>query len=109
MSFSDPGFYSALSSGYPLGPVPDADAVIAYENAHAGNFLNVISPNSDSLGSFVVSDRITAGYVMNTTAIGALQLNVAARGVATHATPPAHSLSPTTLPPAPHLTPHTPP
>src|SRR6267378_2069251 len=42
-TFSDPDFYSALSGGFPLGPVPDADAVIAYENAHLGNFRNVIS------------------------------------------------------------------
>ncbi len=93
MTFSDPGFYSALSSDYPLGPVPDADAVIAYENAHAGNFLNVISPASDSLGSFDGSERITSGYVMNTTDIGALQLNVGLRVEATHATYAGHSLS----------------
>src|SRR5438552_2811069 len=93
MSFSDPGFYSALSSGYPLGPVPDADAVIAYENAHAGNFRNVISAASDSLGSFDGSERITAGYVMNTTDGGALQVNVGVRVEATHATYAGHSLS----------------
>src|SRR6267378_1861675 len=93
MTFSDPSFYTALSSGYPLGPVPDADAVIAYENAHAGNFLNVISPNSDSLGSFDGSERITAGYVMNTTDVGALQVNVGVRVEATHATYAGHSLS----------------
>src|SRR6267378_70330 len=93
MTFSDPSFYTALSSGYPLGPVPDADAVIAYENAHAGNFLNVISPNSDSLGSFDGSERITSGYVMNTTDIGALQVNVGVRVEATHATYAGHSLS----------------
>jgi len=93
MSFSDPGFYSALASGYPLGPVPDADAVIAYENAHLGNFRNVISPNSDSLGSFDGSERITAGYVMNTTDVGALQLNVGVRVEATHASYAGHSLS----------------
>jgi len=93
MTFSDPSFYSALSSGYPIGPVPDADAVIAYENAHAGNFLNVISPASDSLGSFDGSERITSGYVMNTTDIGALQLNVGLRVEATHSTYAGHSLS----------------
>src|SRR6266850_3663949 len=93
MTFSDPDFYSSLSSGFPLGPVPDADAVIAYENAHLGNFLNVISPASDSLGSFDGSERITSGYVMNTTDIGALQLNVGLRVEATHATYAGHSLS----------------
>src|SRR5438445_8578027 len=93
MSFSDPGFYSALASGYPLGPVPDADAVIGYENAHAGNFRNVISAASDSLGSFDGSERITAGYVMNTTDVGALQVNVGVRVEATHATYAGHSLS----------------
>src|SRR3989442_11517931 len=93
MSFSDPGFYSALASGYPLGPVPDADAGIAYENGHAGNFLNVISAASDSLGSFDGSERITAGYVMNTTDVGALQVNVGVRVEATHSTYVGHSLS----------------
>jgi TonB-dependent receptor len=93
MSFSDPGFYSALASGYPLGPVPDADAVIAYENAHASNFRNVISAASDSLGSFDGSERITAGYVMNTSDVGALQVNVGLRVEATHATYAGHSLS----------------
>jgi TonB-dependent receptor len=93
MSFSDPGFYSSLASGYPLGPVPDADAVIAYENAHAGNFNNVISAASDSLGSFDGSERILAGYLMNTTDVGAVQVNVGLRVEATHATYAGHSLS----------------
>jgi TonB-dependent receptor len=92
-SFSDPEFYSSLARGYPLGPVPDADAVIAYENAHAGNFRNVISPASDSLGSFDGSERIKAGYVMNTTDAGALQVNVGLRVEATHASYAGHSLS----------------
>ena len=91
--FTDPDFYSALAGGYSLGPVPNADAVIAYENAHLGNFLNVISPSSDSLGSFDGTERITAGYVMSTTDVGALQVNVGLRVEATHATYAGHSLS----------------
>jgi len=91
--FTDPDFYSALAPGYPLGPVPNADAVIAYENAHAANFMNVISPNNDSLGSFDGSERIKAAYVMSTTDVGALQLNVGLRVEATHATYAGHSLS----------------
>ncbi len=91
--FTDPDFYSGLARGYSLGPVADPDAVIAYENAHAGNFRNVISPASDSLGSFDGSERITAGYVMSTTDVGALQVNVGVRVEATHATYAGHSLS----------------
>ena len=92
-SFSDPNFYTSLSSGYALGPMPDADAVVAYENAHAGNFLNVISPESDSLGSYSGSERIVAGYVMNTTDVGALRVNVGVRVEATHASYLGHSLA----------------
>ncbi|OLB49756.1 MAG: hypothetical protein AUI08_07150 [Gemmatimonadetes bacterium 13_2_20CM_2_65_7] len=91
--FTDPDFYSGLASGYPLGPVANADAVISYENAHAANFRNVISPASDSLGSFDGSERITSGYVMNTTDVGALQVNVGLRVEATHASYAGHSLS----------------
>jgi len=90
--FTDPDFYSALAGGYSLGPVPNADAVIAYENAHFGNFRNVISAESDSLGSFDGSERIKAGYVMNTTDVGALQVNVGLRVEATHASYAGHSL-----------------
>ena len=62
--------------------------MIAYENAHLANFHNVISPASDSLGSFDGSERITSGYVMNTTDVGALQVNVGLRVEATHASRP---------------------
>jgi TonB-dependent receptor len=92
-SFSDPGFYRSLATGYAIGPMPDAAAVIAYENAHLGDFLNVISPASDSLGSYDGSERITAGYVMNTTDIGAMRVNVGLRLEATHASYLGHSLS----------------
>ncbi|HXM39207.1 MAG TPA: TonB-dependent receptor [Gemmatimonadales bacterium] len=92
-SFSDPDYYTALASGYAIGPVANAAAVIAYENTHAGNFRNVISAASDSLGSFGGSERITAGYVMNTTDVGALQVNVGLRVEATHASYAGHSLS----------------
>ena len=92
-SFADPTFYSSLSSGYRIGPVPDYAAVVAYETAHAAAFTNAADPMNDSLSSFSGSERIMAGYLMNTTDVGALQVNVGLRVEATHSTYTGHALS----------------
>ena len=91
-NFSDPGFYSRLSPGFAIGPVPNSDAVLAYENTHSADFTMVTSPNDDSLGSFGGSERIIAGYLMNTTDIGALRVNTGLRLEATRSTYSGHSL-----------------
>ena len=91
-SFTDPNFYNHLSTGFAIGPVPNSDAVLAYETAHAADFVDVSSAADDSLGSFSGSERILAGYLMNTTDVGALRVNVGLRVEATRATYAGHSL-----------------
>jgi TonB-dependent receptor len=92
-SFSDPSFYSALSSGYAIGPVPDPTSVVAFENAHLQSFLDLSAPSSDSLASYNGEERIAAGYVMNTTDFGPLRVNVGLRAEATHSSYFGHVLS----------------
>ncbi len=91
--FTDPGFYSRLTRGYAIGPVPNNAAVTAYENAHAAEFSQTRNPVQDSLGSFHGSERIVAAYAMSTTELGALRVNVGLRVEATHARYLGHALA----------------
>ena len=92
-AFSDPGFYSSLSSGYAIGPVPDPTSVVAYENSNTGSFLDLTAPSDDSLGSFNGEEKITAGYVMNTTDLGQMRVNLGLRLEATRSSYLGHVLS----------------
>jgi TonB-dependent receptor len=92
-SFSDPGFYSTLTNGYSIGPMPDQAAVAVWEGAHPGAFANATNATGDSLGSFSGSERITAVYAMQTTDFGPLRVNLGLRVEATHATYNGHALS----------------
>src|SRR5665213_431010 len=92
-SFTDPSFYQQLASGYSLGPVADNSAVNAYEDAHPSLFNQTRDPVKDSLGSFAGSERVTAAYVMNTTDVGALRVNLGLRVEATNASYRGHALS----------------
>jgi TonB-dependent receptor len=91
--FSDPGFYSSLSSGYAIGPMPNDAAVTAWEDTHPSAFAQAIDPTGDSLSSFHGTEQITAAYVMNTTDFGPLRVNLGLRVEATHATYLGHVLS----------------
>ncbi len=92
-SFSDPGFYTAFTGGYNMGPMADPAATVAYESAHAGDFLDVMDPSADSLSSFKGSEQVTAGYVMSTTDVGSFHVNVGLRVEATHSSYLGHVLT----------------
>ncbi len=92
-SFSDPSFYTAFTGGYAMGPVPDAGATVAYEASHAFDFLDVIDPSSDSLGSFKGSEQVTAGYLMDDADIGSLHVNAGLRVEATHSSYLGHAVT----------------
>jgi TonB-dependent receptor len=81
--FSDPSFYSTLSSGFAMGPVPDLGITNAWENAHSAAFADNSDPVRNALAGFNGSERIYAGYAMNTIEYGRLRLNVGVRVEAT--------------------------
>ncbi len=77
--FQDPGFYSRFTTDYVLGPLPDNDASLAWENAHPADFINLTDTVGNLLSSFSGSERIYAGYVMNTMDFGRLHVNLGLR------------------------------
>jgi len=83
-SFSDPGYYTDLASGFVMGPLPDLDGTQAYENANSGAFTNQTNPVRNALASFTGAERVIAGYAMNTVELGQLRLNVGLRVEVTH-------------------------
>jgi TonB-dependent receptor len=91
--FSDPTYYHYLARGFTITPAINNDAVNAYEDANMGKFEDTSDPLSDSLGSFNGSEKIYAGYIMNTSDLGNLRVNLGLRVEATHATYLGHSLS----------------
>ncbi len=89
--FSDPSYYSAITSAYqPYGPMPDLNATNGWENNHRAAFTNVTDSIRNALATFSGSERIYAGYVMNTTDFGRLRVNVGLRLEATRSAYSGH-------------------
>ncbi len=84
--FADPSYYSDLASGFSLGPLPDLSATQAFENANPGAFANQSNTLRNQLATFSGSERVVAGYAMNTVELGRLRLNLGVRVEATHST-----------------------
>ena len=82
-SFSDPHYYSNISSAFSIGPMPDEGAATAYEDAHP--FTNLTDPAGNILGSFDGSQKIYAGYVSNRATAGPLELYLGLRAEHTRA------------------------
>src|SRR5262249_48369572 len=83
-SFSNPNYYSGA---YALGPLADLDAILSFLGSHPGSTtLNVDSTRqrSDS-NTYGASERVTAGYVMNTIDFGRSHLQTGVRVENTHA------------------------
>jgi len=89
-SFSDPSFYSSLASGFTLGPLPDLGITNGWENAHPAAFADQSNPVRNALASFAGSERIYAGYAMNTVDVGRLRLNLGVRVEATRSAYTGH-------------------
>ena len=83
-SFSDPTYYQDLSSAFSMGPQPDAGVTDQFENTHPADFTNQSNTVRNALASFNGSERIYAGYAMNTVEFGRLRVNVGLRLEATH-------------------------
>ncbi|MBK5187195.1 MAG: TonB-dependent receptor, partial [Gemmatimonadaceae bacterium] len=77
--FSDPNFYDNVTNAYPLGPVPGDATVHSAENANPNGFVNATDSLGNLIDSFRGSEKIYAGYVMNTVDIGRLRINVGLR------------------------------
>ena len=92
-SFADPDYYRSLSSGFAMGPVPDLGTTDQFENGHPAAFADQSDPIRNALGSFDGSERIYAGYVMNTVELGRLRVNVGLRVEATHSDYTGHVAS----------------
>ena len=93
-SFSDPSYYSALSSAFdPFGTVPDNNATVSWEDAHPSAFANQSDTVGDALASFSGSERIIAGYVMNDVDLGRAHLNLGLRVELTHSSYTGHVAS----------------
>jgi TonB-dependent receptor len=83
-SFSNPQFYGGA---YQLGPLADLDAILSYLAGHPGSTtLNVDSTRQKSDSStYGASERVTAGYLMNTIDNGRAHLQTGVRVEHTHA------------------------
>jgi len=88
--FSDPTFYTGLSSGFAMGPLPDLGITNSWENAHAAAFEDQSNTVRNALSGFHGSERIYAGYAMNTVDYGRLRVNVGVRIEATHSAYTGH-------------------
>ena len=90
-SFSNPSFYSSISNAYqPYGPVPDLNLTNVWEDTHPGAFTTTTDSVGNALASFSGSERIYAGYVMNTVNFGPLRVNVGLRLEATRSSYTGH-------------------
>jgi TonB-dependent receptor len=89
--FSDPSFYSAITNAYqPYGPMPDLNATNGWENTHNVAFTNATDSVGNALATFSGSERVFAGYVMNTADFGRLRVNVGLRLEATRSAYSGH-------------------
>lgn len=83
-SFSDVNYYQDLSSAFFMGPLPGLAAVSQWENANPTSFTNATNDIRNQLASFTGTERIYAGYAMNTVEFGDLQVNLGLRVEVTH-------------------------
>ena len=96
--FSDPSYYSALSTSFePFGSVPDDGRTVSWEDAHPADFANQTDSVGDALSSFSGSERVFAGYVMNDVDLGRAHLNLGVRVEQTHSSYTGHVAATDTL------------
>jgi Outer membrane receptor proteins, mostly Fe transport len=87
-SFSDPSYYTDLSSAYTIGAVPSLGATNDYENTHP--FEDVTNAVRNALSSFKGSERVYAAYLSNSLDAGSLHLYVGLRAENTHSAYTGH-------------------
>jgi len=89
-SFSDPSYYQDLSSGFSMGPQADAGVTDQFENTHPAAFADQSNQVRNALASFNGSERIYAGYLMNSVELGRLRVNLGLRLEATRSAYAGH-------------------
>jgi TonB-dependent receptor len=75
-SFTDPNYYFGR---YQFGPTSEYRKIAAYFNANSGQFTGGYQPQNSIPNDFDTSERIWAGYVMNTISFGRLRLQTGLR------------------------------
>ena len=68
---------------YTFGPTTDYNKILAYLNSHPSEFTGSFDPTANFPNDFDLSERIYAGYVMNTISFGRLRLQGGVRIEAT--------------------------
>jgi TonB-dependent receptor len=76
-SFRNNRYY--LGGRYQFGPTTDYNKILAYFNANPGQFSGGFDPVGSLPNDFDDSERIYAGYVMNTISLGRLRLQTGVR------------------------------
>ena len=75
-SFRDPNYYFGR---YQFGPATEYRKIAAFFNANQGQFTGGYQPQNSIPNDFDVSERIWAGYAMNTITLGRLRLQTGLR------------------------------
>ncbi len=83
-AFTDPSFYAGHAPGFFMGPQPNWKKSTDYENANPADFQNKTNTLGDSSDDFSGSERILAGYLMDTRQYGPWMVNVGLRVEQTH-------------------------
>jgi TonB-dependent receptor len=92
-SYSDPSFYTTVATGFLMGPQASQGAVEAWENSHPNAFKNTTNLVKNELGSYDGGETITAGYVMHTSDVGAVHVNLGLRAEVTNSSYTGHVAS----------------
>ena len=90
-SFSDPHYYSHISPGFAIGPMPNEPLTRSLEAADG--FTNVTDTLANILGSLSGREDVYAAYVSNTATLGRFELYLGLRMEHTVATYIGHSVS----------------
>jgi TonB-dependent receptor len=80
-SFTNPNYYFG---NYTYGPVTDYNKVLTYFNANPGAFSGGPNLTANISNDFDISERIYAGYLMNTISFGRVRLQTGLRVESSH-------------------------
>ena len=89
--FSDPHYYSNISTAFSIGPMPNEAAARALEDANGSGFINGTDTVRNILGSYNGSEKIYAGYVSNRATVGPFELYLGLRAEHTQADYAGHA------------------
>ena len=87
-TFTDPKYYTDLSSAYTIGAVPSLSASNVYENTHP--YQDATNAARNALSSFNGSEKVYAAYISNMFDAGPFQLYAGLRAENTHSAYTGH-------------------